>query len=67
GQRWRQSGSGMVLGINPGAPGTNNSFQDFQDIALAIGVALKAEAEATAADAAGLAAYSSIESTAAAA
>ncbi|KAA1472389.1 Cupredoxin [Dentipellis sp. KUC8613] len=60
-------GAGMVLGINPGAPGTNNSFQDFLDIALAIGVALKAEADASAAEAAGLSAYSSIESTAAAA
>ncbi|KAH9992967.1 Cupredoxin [Russula compacta] len=35
-------GKGMVFAINPGAPGSNNSFAEFQTAALAIGAQLAA-------------------------
>ncbi|KAH9979701.1 hypothetical protein BJV74DRAFT_121937 [Russula compacta] len=37
-------GKGMVFAINPGTPGSNNSFTDFQATALAIGAQLAANA-----------------------
>ncbi|KAI0060792.1 hypothetical protein BV25DRAFT_1827335 [Artomyces pyxidatus] len=40
-------GKGMVFAVNPGAPGANNSFANFQAEALAVGAALSSSAAAS--------------------